>query len=203
MVSFRFAHHLLQALQNSLESSQSTVDGSSTAFSILIPSNAVAQFHAISPRGTRSALVDLDQHISKTPPQSPQINRPALFILQGLVTIYVCQPFVAFVIGLDHRSSNCDDCSSRPNNPHVVTLRDVRFDNQRIVACQSDSDLNDAHCDCKAFLFRPPDEAYCKHIITAIIAAGLSAAPITHLPEAQFLNILKGSDSQAPARLET
>lgn len=152
-----------------------------------IPSSTIAQLHALSPKSTRSALADLDQHFSKTPSRLPHDSSELKPLLQGLVSAYVCAPFVAFSTPVTHKGSSSDPTVTYG---HTVILRDIRFEEQHFKIHCSDDDVNAVHCNCKAFAFRPPNEAFCKHIIIAIIAAGLEISSIEHVSEDQILTII-------------
>lgn len=166
----------------------------------MVEQSAIGYFHAVSPKATRGALALVEHHARcKRPrvgddgiqPQQPSILLPHC-ILSNLIIIQVFRNHVAI-----HVKSNASESGPHLNDCHIVLLRDLRYENGKIVLTPWSETMSgakpsavvegEAHCDCKSFEFQSSEEQLCKHIVIAALAAMLRLAPIEHVTEETFL----------------
>lgn len=155
---------------------------SAQSLSDSIPSSVITCFQALSPRATRTAMIEIDNHLKSNPTPAPDELAPGtnVNILQSLVTVLVhASRFVCVSVG--------------DNN--IVTFRDVEYDaNSNAMTIVGDEgredNTNEAFCNCRAFTFRARDETYCHHVIIAAIAVSLRVAPIEHVSKDTFMSLL-------------
>lgn len=175
---------------SSMTPSASVSPSVSAHLSSAVPLSVLSILYALSPRASRSALLELEE-AARQFPRADLVSAageplPRPHVLRGLAHVLVERRSGRVLVRVGCRGDG-------GGREYTVVLRDLRcgeIDGMKVVAGH-DQALMDVNCDCKAFAFRAVGETVCKHVVVAVVAAAAHLAPRCFVGEDEFVGMLK------------